>query len=163
MNILILANNDEGLYQFRKELLVKLLKEHAVYATVPDGPYGKDLVKLGLKLTIIPFDRHGMNPFSDFKLLCKYLSLIKEVKPNVVLTYTIKPNVYGGIACALNKTPFIANITGLGTAVENGGLLQKITTLLYKVGLCKARKVFFQNVASCTVEWCSLGCHFRVK
>ena len=148
MNILILANNDEGLYQFRKELLVKLLKEHAVYATVPDGPYRKNLEKLGIKLTIISFDRHGMNPISDIKLLYKYLSLIKEVKPNVVLTYTIKPNVYGGIACAFTKTPFIANITGLGTAVENGGLMQKITTLLYKVGLCKARKVFFQNVAN---------------
>lgn len=148
MNILILANNDEGLYQFRKELLVELLKNHVVYATVPDGPYRSDLEKLGIKLTIIPFDRHGVNPISDIKLLCKYLILIKKVRPSVVLTYTIKPNVYGGIACALTKTPLIANITGLGTAVENGGLMQKITTLLYRAGLCKAKKVFFQNQAN---------------
>ena len=148
MNILILANNDEGLYQFRKELLIELLKEHVVYATVPPGPYQKDLESLGLRLTLIPFNRHGINPIADIKLFNAYRILIKKVRPAVVLTYTIKPNVYGGIACALAKIPLIANITGLGTAVENGGLMQKITTLLYKVGLCKAKRVFFQNITN---------------
>jgi len=70
---------------------------------------------------------------------------MKKIKPDMVLTYTIKPNVYGGIACRLLKMPYIANITGLGTAIENAGLLQKLTTLLYKISLKKSSCVFFQN------------------
>jgi galacturonosyltransferase len=75
----------------------------------------------------------------------KYRSIIREIKPCAVLTYTIKPNVYGGMACAILKIPYIANITGLGTAVENPGILSIITTTLYKYALKKASKVFFQN------------------
>ena len=67
---------------------------------------------------------------------------------NLVITYTIKPNVYGGIACQLCKVPYVANVTGLGTAVENGGILQKITLALYRMGLRKAKRVFFQNQAN---------------
>ena len=58
-----------------------------------------------------------------------YIKIIKQIKPDVVLTYTIKPNVYGGLACRLTKTPYIANITGLGTAVENKGLITKNNTI----------------------------------
>ena len=77
-----------------------------------------------------------------------YRRLLKKIQPDIVLTYTIKPNVYGGMACQLEKVPYIANVTGLGSAVENGGILQTITTALYKMGLRKAKKVFFQNEAN---------------
>jgi galacturonosyltransferase len=73
------------------------------------------------------------------------LKLLKKIKPDVVFTYTIKPNVYGGMACALKRIPYIANVTGLGTAVQNGGIMQKLTLTLYKLGLKKAKMVFFQN------------------
>ena len=86
-----------------------------------------------------------MNPLADFKLMLTYRKLIKQVKPIVVLTYTIKPNVYGGIAARLCHVPQLANVTGLGDAVENGGFMQKLTVRLYKMGLRKARRVFFQN------------------
>src|SRR5699024_1846406 len=70
---------------------------------------------------------------------------MSEIRPNIVLTFTIKPNIYGGIACRLLNIPYIANITGLGTAVENGGLMQRITVLLYKFAFKKIKCVFFQN------------------
>ena len=148
MRILILANDDEGLYQFRKELIVELLKENEVYASVPEGPYKQDLMNLGCKLELIQFNRHGINPIADIKLFLKYRLLIKKIKPSVVLTYTIKPNVYGGLACTLLKVPFIVNITGLGSAVENGGFMQIVTILLYKIGIKHASTVFFQNQAN---------------
>ena len=91
-------------------------------------------------------DRHGTNPFKELKLVSFYRQVLKEKKPDVVFTYTIKPNVYGGMVCGMLKIPYVVNITGLGTAVENGGLMQKVTVNLYKLGLRKARKVFFQNV-----------------
>ena len=145
MKVLILANDDEGLYQFRKELIVELLKRSEVYATVPEGPYKQDLISLGVKLHTLQINRHGVNPIEDIKLMREYKNLIKNIHPDVVLTYTIKPNVYGGIVCQMENIPYIANITGLGTAVENGGILQKITLFLYRVGLRKSKKVFFQN------------------
>ena len=70
---------------------------------------------------------------------------MKEIKPDIVFTYTIKPNVYGGMACQACKVPYLANVTGLGVAIQNGGVLQRISLTLYKMGLKGAKHVFFQN------------------
>jgi glycosyltransferase involved in cell wall biosynthesis len=146
MKILVIANFGMGLYNFRKELLEELIKQdNEVYISLPDDEYVSKLEKIGCKFVDTHLDRRGTNPLSDFKLLLNYIRIIKRIKPDVVLTYTIKPNVYGGIACAITKTPYITNVTGLGTSVENKGLIQKVTLLLYKLGLKKASCVFFQN------------------
>ena len=89
-----------------------------------------------------------MNPIADIKLLFCYHRLIRHVKPDIVLSYTIKPNLYGGLAAALCGVPQLANITGLGAAVEYPSMLQKITIMLYKICLRKTRLVFFQNAAN---------------
>lgn len=144
--ILILANNDMGLYKFRKELLEELIKQnHEVYISLPNDEYVPKLESLGCRFIQTDLDRRGTNPLSDLKLLLHYIKVLKQIEPSVVLTYTIKPNVYGGIACSITNVPYIANVTGLGTAIENKGLLQKITLTLYKFGLKKASCVFFQN------------------
>ena len=146
MRILILANNDIGLYKFRKELLEELVRDNEVYFCVPQGEFIDRIKNIGC--IFIPcqlLDRHGTNPFKEIKLIKFYKTIIKELNPNIVFTYTIKPNVYGGISCASLRVPYVANITGLGTAIEKGGLLQIITLFLYRFGLRKAQKVFFQN------------------
>ncbi|MEW9671330.1 glycosyltransferase family 4 protein [Ammoniphilus sp. 3BR4] len=143
--ILILTNNDVGLYKFRKELIKELVKKYEVYVSLPYGDLIPKLEELGCNFIETPISRRGTNPITDFKLLMNYRKIIKNIKPNVVLTYTIKPNVYGGLACRMSDVPYIANITGLGTAVENKGVLQKITLFLYKESLTKANCVFFQN------------------
>lgn len=74
-----------------------------------------------------------------------YREALKKIRPDIVFTYTIKCNVYGGMACESLGIPYVVNVTGLGTAIENGGIMQTITVLLYKIGLRKAQKVFFQN------------------
>ena len=73
----------------------------------------------------------NLNPLTDLKLLIHYRRLIKEVAPDVVLSYTIKPNVYGGLACERAGVPYIVNITGLGSAVENPGVLEKSRLYLF--------------------------------
>lgn len=149
MKILILANNDVGLFKFRRELLETLLvAKHEVYLSLPNGGFVPDMIKMGCKFINTEISRHGTNPVTDLLLILQYKKIIKSVKPDIVFTYTIKPNVYGGFACQLSKVPYVANVTGLGTAVENGGVLQKITLALYKTGLRKAQKVFFQNQAN---------------
>ena len=143
--ILILANSDSGLYCFRKELVEKLREQHHVYICVPNGKYVEYFQSIGCEYIPIDFNRHGINPFSEIKLLKTYENILKKVRPDIVATYTIKPNVYGGMVCTKMRIPYVVNVTGLGTAVENGGIMQIITLFLYKIGLRKAQKVFFQN------------------
>lgn len=145
MKVLIVANADIGLYKFRKELLEELVKNNEVYIALPKGEFYKDLLAIGCKYVITELDRHGTNPIKELKTVFDYKKIMKSIKPDIVFTYTIKPNVYAGMACASLNIPYVANITGLGTAVENPGLMQILTTNLYKYGLRKAQKVFFQN------------------
>lgn len=146
MKIMILANNDAGLYKFRRELLETLLKQHQVMICLPDGEYISEMVQMGCQFIRCDLlERRGMNPVKELKLLRFYKKLLKKEQPDLVFTYTIKPNVYGGMVCARLGIPYAANITGLGTAVENEGMMQKITLTLYKMGLKKANMVFFQN------------------
>lgn len=150
-NILVLTNFIVGLHSFRKEVMKAIVDAgYQLYISVPDSEDErfKYFYEIGCKIIKTDFDRRGMNPYADFKLLVNYRKMIKQLRPVAVLSYTIKPNVYGGIACRLTGTPLIANITGLGDAIENGGWLQKLTLLLYKLGLSKAYKVFFQNAAN---------------
>lgn len=146
MKILVLANFGMGLYNFRRELLEELIKQqHEVYISLPNDDYVPKLEKIGCKFIDTQIERRGTNPIKDFKLLLNYIKILRKIRPNIVLTYTIKPNVYGGIACSITKTPYIANITGLGTSLEKKGIIQKITLTLYKWGLKRASTIFFQN------------------
>ncbi|MBR6125089.1 glycosyltransferase family 4 protein [Candidatus Saccharibacteria bacterium] len=146
MVVLILANNSVGLYKFRRELLEELIaQKNEVFISLPSGDFVAEMQQMGCHFIETEISRHGTNPFTDLVLVKKYCSIIKSVKPDIVFTYTIKPNVYGGMACRWCKVPYVANVTGLGTAVENKGLLQTITLTLYKMGLKKAQRVFFQN------------------
>ena len=146
MKVLILANADSGLYRFRGELLEALIASgHEVTISLPDGPYIERLVALGCRFINTPIDRRGMNPVKEFGLLLKYRKIVRDACPDAVLTYTIKPNIYGGLACRTLKIPYLVNITGLGASIEKGGLLQKIMLRLYRTALIKAACIFFQN------------------
>ena len=146
MKILILCNNDLGLYKFRKELLQEFRKRnHEVTIVLPDGPFVPRMKEMGCRCIELNFERRGKNPFADFLLFRNYERIIRENAPDVVLTYTIKPNIYGGMACGQLGVPFLANVTGLGTALENPGPLRLLLLFLYRRGLRKAACVFFQN------------------
>ena len=147
--ILVLANNDVGLYRFRKDLLAALLSAgHAVYISLPDGGFVPELVQIGCRFIDTPIDRRGMNPLHDGKLFRQYRAILREIKPDLVLTYTIKPNIYGGLACRMAHIPYAVNITGLGSTIENGGWLKKFVLALYRPALKGARVVFFENAGN---------------
>ncbi|MBR4961853.1 MAG: glycosyltransferase family 4 protein [Clostridia bacterium] len=144
--ILVLANYDIGLYKFRKALLEELIRSgNEVYISLPYGDLVPELEKLGCKFVDTVLERRGMNPLKDMHLYRQYRKMLKSVKPDLVITYTIKPNIYGGFACRLAKIPCAVNITGLGSAVEGGGLLQKLVFAMYRTGIQKAETVFFEN------------------
>lgn len=144
--ILFLVNHDVVIYNFRLELVEQLLADgHHVIISSPYGERIENLKDLGCEYYEIDISRHGMDPLKELKLIYEYKKLLDKVKPDMVLSYTIKPNIYGSIACRTKKVPCVANITGLGMAVENGGLVQKITIMLYKYAFTNVQRVFFQN------------------
>lgn len=144
--ILILVNKYTTITKFRLEVVQALVEQgYDVYVSVPEHDCVNEIKAVDATIIPVNMDKNGMNPVDDFKLMLYYRKLMKKLKPAVVLTYTIKPNVYGGMAATLCKIPYVANITGLGTALEKGGMLQKLALQLYKMGLKHVSKVFFQN------------------
>lgn len=143
--ILVLANSSKGVYGFRNELMLEMLQNYEVFVSVPDDVCTAELAEEGCKIIHTPINRRGMNPVEDIKLFAAYRRLLKEIRPDMVLTYTIKPNIYGGFACRIGKVHYMATVTGLGSAMEGDGLLQQLTTFLYKVSMKKSDCIFFQN------------------
>ena len=148
MKIWILANYDIGLYQFRRELIESFLKDHDVTISLPYGSLVDLLVEKGCVFEDTPVDRRGINPVIDLKLLLRYRKLLGKAKPDMVITYTVKPNIYGGMVCRMLKIPYAVNITGLGTAFQAQGFLRNLVTFMYKIALKRAKVVFFENSAN---------------
>lgn len=144
--ILFLVNHDVVIYNFRLEIVERFIADgFEVHISSPYGERIDELVALGAIHHDIEMDRHGMNPIEEMKLLNSYKKLYREVKPFIVFGFTIKPNIYGAMAANRAGIPFVANITGLGTAVENGGWKQSVFVLLYKYAFRDVKTVFFQN------------------
>ncbi len=145
--VAVLSNDHVWTYNLRREILEALI--NVGYRVVLILPYGErvdDLINMGCEfVNITSLERHGLNPFKELKLLCEYMSVLKKIHPDVVLSYTIKPNIYGGMVCRKLRLPFIANVTGLGTTLQGQGLKPRLMTFLYKLGLKHAKTVFFQN------------------
>ncbi len=156
MKVLILANSSKGLFNFRKELL-KELKNPGVYVDsvehepydvlicVPEKINNENFTNIGCKVININLDRRGKNPLKDLKLIKNYKKIISDYKPDIVLTYTIKPNIYGGIAAHRYKIPYLVNITGLGTSIHSNNFSSKFIKKLYKIGVKSASEIFVQN------------------
>lgn len=148
MKILILSNHYLTLRVFRRELIQEISKNNEVVVSLPEDEkeYMDELRSFGARLVYVKnMDRRAINPIEDLKLIKEYKKLLKDEKPDKVITYTIKCNVYGAYACKRLNIPCYCNITGLGSAFYNGGLVKFITSKLYKYTMNKAKVVFFEN------------------
>lgn len=150
MKILILSNHSYMLYRFRLELIGKLMETHEVVLGMPFVGHEDDFKALGIRCIETEVDRRGINPAKDWKLFSAYRKLLKEEKPDLVITYSIKPNIYGGIACRLAKIAYCANVQGLGTAFQTKWL-SSVVTVLYKCAFAKVKTVFFENEGNAAV------------
>ena len=113
---LILGNSSSGLYDFRNELLKKLLEDgFEVVISLPDDVKNKELEEEGCRVVHTNINRRGVNPVQDMALIKDYKNLLKSEKPDIVLTYTIKPNIYCGYAASSLKIPYISTVTILAT------------------------------------------------
>lgn len=144
MKFLVITNHSYMLWQFRKELLIELQKIGDVVISMPFLGHEEDFKALGFKCVDTELNRRGINPLQDFKLYSFYKKLIKKEKPDKVITYSIKPNIYAGFICRRKKIPYYVNVQGLGTAFQSQPMAT-IATNMYKSGLKKAKVVFFEN------------------
>ena len=147
MKIMIIGNISESTRLFRLELIKRLVAKHEVMVVAQFTPDDLDLfTSLDCQCIDVPIDRRGKNPFRDLALFFKYFRLIGSERPDIVLTYTIKPNIYAGFASRLHNVPYIATVEGLGTAFKaSGSLFKFVVTQMYKVGVAKAHTVFYLN------------------
>ena len=163
-NILILVNHDIVIYNFRKELVQCLLRNgYNVWISSPSGERINTLIKMGCNYVETNIERHGMNPFRDLQLFYTYARMINYIRPFIILTYTIKPNIYGSLASYVRHTPCIVNITGLGQTMEGNTVKKKVVIALYKLALKHVRCIFFQNEANKRVFEELNICHGNTK
>ncbi len=142
--ILIVTNHSYMFWQFRKELVEALQKEYEVVLAMPFVGHEEDFRKMGIRCIPVTMNRRGVNPLAETKLLLDYKRLLKKTKPDLVLTYSIKPNIYIGLLCSQKKISYYANVQGLGSAFQKP-LLAEFVAALYRIAFKKVKYVFFEN------------------
>lgn len=146
MKVAIVLNTSWNIFNFRMNLVRSLQAEgHEIHTVAPDDDYTHFLTETGCIHHAVKMDSRGANPVKDLALIVELYSIYKKIKPDVILHYTIKPNVYGSLAAALLKIPVVNNVCGLGTVFLKKDMLSSVATLLYRVSFKFPKKVFFQN------------------
>lgn len=151
MKILVLANHYNTLRIFRRELLIALTNAgHEVVISIPpcEDENREILESYGARVIFTAFERRGTNPLDDLRLLSAYKKLIRSEKPDKVITYTIKCNIYGAMACKHDHIPHYANVTGLGSAFQGQSKMRKLVSAMYKFSLNHSQRIFFENVGN---------------
>lgn len=140
------GNTTFKIANFRRGLISTLVaKGHRVSVCSPPDEYVSEIESIGCEYVPLTMDRNGMSVVAEAALLTNIMRLIWKKRPDIVLGFTIKNNIYSGIACQILNLPFVPNVTGLGPAFESGGIVSAIVRHLYKVSFRKAKSVFFQN------------------
>jgi len=145
--VVLAGNSSWNIVNFRSGLIHALKAagyEPVVIAPV-DPAAEQRMAALGVERIVIAMQRSGLNPLADLRLLLTYRRLLKDLQPVAYLGFTIKPNIYGGIAARFAAVPLIANISGLGTVFIKRGSLLALVSRLYRFALKGAAVTFFQN------------------
>lgn len=146
MRVAIVLNTSWNIYNFRLNLIRSLQAEgHEVHTIAPTDNYTEELKKAGCIHHSVKMDSRGANPLKDFALIVELYSIYKKVRPDVILHYTIKPNVYGSLAASLLRIPVVNNVCGLGTVFLKKDFISATAMFLYKISFRIPKKVFFQN------------------
>lgn len=144
--ILFLANHFLTLHSFRKEMILKMVEEgHEVWLSLPEDPDNEFFEKMGCMIIPTSISRRGLNPIKDLKLIRDYKRMILYINPDIIFSFTIKPNIYGSLASNITGHKQVCNITGTGATFLNKGVVSTICMALYRISVKKCYKTFFQN------------------
>lgn len=143
--ILFLANHFITLYSFRKEMINAMVKQgYELYLSLPQSDENKYFEDLGCHIIETEIDRRGVNPIKDMRLIRFYKKMIPQVNPDIIFSYTIKPNIYGTLS-SNGKYRQVCNITGTGATFLKRSVVSTICEMLYRLSVKRCYKVFFQN------------------
>lgn len=146
MKIVICINTAWNILNFRQGLIKALLHDgHEVIALAPHDPFADELVALGCQFVDMPMPNGGTNPIDDLRLLSRMKAYFRKERPDVLLSYTAKPNIYGSMAARAVGIPVINNVAGLGAVFISKSLLTVVVKILYRHALRSSTRVFFQN------------------
>ena len=147
MRVAVVINTSWNIWNFRRGLVRALQAAgHEVLAIAPPDDYSARLEsELGCRYVPILMENKGTNPLKDAQLTRRFLAIYRRERPDVVLHFTIKPNIYGTLAARLAGVPSINNVSGLGTVFLIENLVSKVARGLYRLAFRFPRKVFFQN------------------
>jgi glycosyltransferase involved in cell wall biosynthesis len=146
MRIAVVLNTSWNIYNFRSGLIKSLQNEgHKVFAVAPFDEYTQNLIEMGCEYEKVTMDSRGANPIKDLALTYELYRIYKRIKPDVILHFTIKPNIYGSFAARLLNIPAINNVCGLGTVFLKKGFVYKVAKLMYRLSFRYPHKVLFQN------------------
>lgn len=145
--IVMVGNTAWGMHKFRSDLMNELIRSgHDVFVLAPYDIWASEIEKMGCKFIDAKVDRKGTNPFSDLIYLSRLICSFLIIKPDIVLSYTIKPVLYGTMAAWFAGVPQrIAITTGLGYVFSKNNFISKVTKILYKISLHFASQVWFLN------------------
>ncbi|WP_066560226.1 glycosyltransferase family 4 protein [Croceicoccus bisphenolivorans] len=145
-HIVLTVNVAWNLCNFRSGLVSALLADgHRLTVLAPLDDSVTTLAAMGCEVCDLPMDRKGLNPVRDAGLLRRMSRAFGTLRPDVVLGFTIKNNIYGALAARRHGIAFLPNVTGLGTAFLSGGAVERIATMLYRQAFRAVPRVFFQN------------------
>lgn len=146
MHILITVNACWNVANFRRGLIKALLADgHRITVLAPRDEFSGQLAEMGCRVIPLKMDRKGISPSRDIGLVMRFLGHFRRERPDVILSYTIKNNIYGAFAARVLRIPFVPTVTGLGTAFLSGAILQYLAEILYRAAFSTAATVFFQN------------------
>ena len=146
MRIALVINMSWNIYNFRMGLVKAFLREgHEVVAIAPEDAYSVKLREAGCHFESLPMENKGTNPLQDLLLINRFYHVYRRVQPDVILQFTIKPNIYGTLAARLLGIPTINNVSGLGTVFIVQNIISRIALGLYRLAFRFPAKVFFQN------------------
>jgi glycosyltransferase involved in cell wall biosynthesis len=146
LKIILASNNFDNLLNFRYKLIKTLLKKnYQVYLLAPKNRSINKINNINCKYVSINFYSHSKSIVRNIKLIFDYFFIIKKIKPDFFLSFTIKPNIIGSFVSNLLKIKTINTISGLGSSYINNFFLRKLTFLFYKLSLFKSQKIFFHN------------------
>ncbi len=146
MKVAIVLNTSWNIHNFRMGLIKAFLDRGIeVYAVAPYDQNTPDLIEAGCNYVKVTMDSRGANPLKDMALLLELLRIYRRIKPDIILHFTIKPNIYGTFAAGILGIPVINNVCGLGTIFLQNSLISFVAKILYRLAFKLPRKVFFQN------------------
>ena len=146
MKVAIVLNTSWNIYNFRLNFVKALIAQgHSVHTIAPHDKYSRFLEEAGCTHHNVRMDSRGANPIKDTALIFELFFIYRRLKPDVILHYTIKPNIYGTFAASLLGIPVVNNVCGLGTIFLKDNLVSSFAIFLYKLAFRFPKKVFFQN------------------